>query len=191
MIATPDNYSLYDRNDFLKDKPKARDTHQPPTKDVVYRALEGGKPVPFTIGFRPIDPETNLCKWICYDIDKDGCKGTIYESNPRQAVDEIVKYLKDWYNLTGYIELSGSLDSYHVWTFIEPTNNELVKKFDKGFKKICNPAINQIIDKRVEDKTGHMIKMPYTINYKNGVRSKFIDGVDLHKIQPEKLPNIN
>ena len=32
-----------------------------------------------------------------------------------------------------------------------------------------------------------MIKLPYTINIENGVRSKFIDGIDISKIQPEKF----
>ncbi len=142
-----------------------------------------------TIGFRPVNPETNLCKWICYDIDKHSCEKTIYASNPRKAVDEIVNHLKEWYNLTGYIELSGSPDSYHVWIFIEPVDNEFALKFDQEFKKRCDPVINQTICKRVESGQGHMIKLPYTINIKNGVRSKFIDGIDIGEIDPEKLPN--
>ncbi len=115
---------------------------------------------------------------------------TIYASNPRKAVDEIVKHLKEWYNLTGYIELSGSPDSYHVWIFIEPVDNEIVLKFDKEFMEKCDPSINRSICKRVEKGQGHMIKLPYTINIKNGVRSKFIDGIDISKIQPEKFPNL-
>lgn len=187
FIARTDTFALYKAEDFGKQVVRAPETHQPPTKAIALRALKGGIPIPFTIGVRPVDPKTNLCKWICYDIDKHSCETTIYKSNPRQVVDEIVKRLKDWYGLTGYIELSGSPDSYHIWVFIEQTDYGLVKKFDESFKERCEPTINQAICKRVESGEGHMIKLPYTINFKNGVRSKFIDGVDIHKNQPEKL----
>jgi hypothetical protein len=187
FITRWDTYSLYNPKDAGKKSAKVPETYQPPTDDVLLRALE----LLITIGFRPVDPKKNLCKWICYDIDKHSCERTIYESNPRQVVDEIVNRLKKWYGLTGYIELSGSPDSYHIWIFINPTDYGLVKKFDDSFKERCEPTINQAICKRVEAGEGHMIKMPYTKNLKNGVRSKFIGGLDFHKIIPENLPNIN
>jgi len=62
-----------------------------------------------TIGIHQIDD--NKIKWLCYDIDKK------HTEDPRLLSDQIVKYLKEWYNLHGYIEPSGSPDSYHVWIF--------------------------------------------------------------------------
>lgn len=186
FIARTDTFSLYEAEDFGKQVVRAPETNRPPTDYDILQSLFGN----ITIGFRPVNPETNMCKWICYDVDKHSCEKTKYASNPRKAVDEIVKHLKEWYNLTGYIELSGSPDSYHVWIFIEPVDNEFVLKFDQEFKKRCDPVINQAICKRVESGQGHMIKLPYTINIKNGVRSKFIDGIDISKIQPEKLPKV-
>lgn len=185
FIARWDTYSLYPAN--YTGKEDVPQTYEPPTDDVILRALM----CHITIGFLPHDPKIKAgYKWICYDVDKKHCIGTIYESNPRKAVDEIVKNLKEWYNLTGYIELSGSPDGYHIWVFIEPTDRELVYKFDGDFKARCDPSLNKTIDKRVEKGNGRMIKLPYTINLKNGVRGKFVDGVDLHKIQLEKLPII-
>ncbi len=186
FVARTDTFSLYKAEDAGKEVVHTPETNQPPTDNDILRSLMGD----ITIGFRPVNPETNLCKWICYDIDKHSCEGTIYASNPRLAVDEIVNHHKEWYNLTGYIELSGSPDSYHVWIFIEPVDNEIVLKFDKEFMEKCDPSINRCICKRVEKGQGHMIKLPYTINIKNGVRSKFIDGIDISKIQPEKFPNL-
>jgi hypothetical protein len=183
FIARPDTFSLYDAADFGKQVVHAPETNRPPTDRDILQSLMGN----ITIGFRPVNPETNKCKWICYDVDKHSCEGTNYKANPRQAVDEIVKLLKKWYGLTGYIELSGSPNSYHVWVFIEPTDNEIVLKFDQEFKARCDTSINQAICKRVESGQGHMIKLPYTINIKNGVRSKFMDGIDISKIQPEKF----
>jgi hypothetical protein len=43
---------------------------------------------------------------------------------------------------------------------------------------------------RVESGQGQMIKLPYTINIKNGVRSKFIDGIDISKIEHEKIQKV-
>ncbi|OGH04305.1 MAG: hypothetical protein A2W22_02445 [Candidatus Levybacteria bacterium RBG_16_35_11] len=183
FIARTDTFSLYEAEDFGKQVVRAPETKRPPTDEDILQSLSGK----ITIGFRPVNPETNMCKWICYDIDKHSCEETIYKANPRQAVDEIIKLLKKWYALTGYIELSGSPDSYHIWVFIEPTDNDIVIKFDKEFWKRCDPSINKAICKRVETGQGHMIKLPYTINIKNDVRSKFMEGIDISKIQPEKF----
>lgn len=186
FVARWDTYSLYNLEDRGKETVRAPESSQPPTDDVILRCLMGD----ITIGFRPVDPETNICKWLCYDVDKHSCEGTVYAANPRDAVDEIVKRLNEWYNLTGYTELSGSPDSYHIWVFIEPIDYEIVLKFDESFKARCDPLINQAICKRIEKGDGRMIRMVYSINIKNGNRSRFIDGIDISKIQPEKLPII-
>lgn len=187
FIARWDTYNLYEPKDWLKEKPEAPQTKQPLTDDVILRALIGSGNPPTTIGFLPLDPKTGLYMWICYDVDKDSCERTIY-TNPRDAVDKIVKLLKEWYGLTGYVEESGSQDSYHVWIFIEPTDKEIVYRFDENFKNRCDHFLNQAFCKRVETGDGRMIRMVYSINYKNGKRSKFLG--DLHQIQPEKLPVI-
>ncbi len=184
FIARWDTFSLYPKD--YTGNGSVPETYQPPTDDDILRCLMGET----TIGFKPVNPETGIYKWICYDVDKHSCKNTIYESNPRNAVDEIVKRLKEWYGLTGYIELSGSPDSYHIWVFIEPVDKELVYIFDDSFKARCDPLINQAICCRVQHETGRMIRMVYSINLKNKNRSKFIDGIDISKIQPEKLPII-
>ncbi len=180
FIVRWDTYNLQDPKDPLK----FPDTKEPVADDVILRSLLGS----ITIGFRPVNPETNLCQWICYDIDKHSCEGTIYEANPVDAVNEIVKLFKEWYGLSAYPEHSGSPDSFHSWTFIQPTDNDIVWKFDQAFKSRCSSELNQAICKRVEKGEGHMIKLPYNVQLKNGVRSKFLG--DLHKIQSEKLPVI-
>lgn len=108
----------------------------------------------------------------------------------------MIKSLKEWYNLTGNLEKSGSVDSYHVWIFFEPIDNDLAFNFDQNFKGKIKAVLNSMgieinehsIDKCVQKGESGMIKLPYNIQLKNGVRSEFLG--DISKIQPERLPVI-
>ncbi len=106
----------------------------------------------------------------------------------------MIRKLKEWHGLTGYIEKSGSPDSYHVWIFIKPIDNDLAFNFDQDFKAKIKEVLNLMgieigehsIDRGVQKGESGMIKLPFNIQLKNGVRSEFIG--DLSKIQAERLP---
>jgi len=113
FINRDDRYSIQkvDATDPTKDS--FPDKIKTLTYDILVKSLKGE----ITIGTRPINPEDNTIKWIAWDVDKE------YNKDPRAIVDAIVKYLNEWYGLTGNIELSGSIDSYHIWIFIQKVNN--------------------------------------------------------------------
>ncbi len=138
-----------------------------------------------TIGIHQISKD-NKVKWLCYDFDK------IHIAEPKKLIDLFIKYLKEWYNLTGYIELSGSQESYHVWIFIEPIDSEIAINFHKTFmNKLKLKTITKGIEKGIakgEKGLGCMIKLPGNIQRKNNNRSELL--ADIFKIVPQKLPII-
>ncbi len=163
---------------------KFPDVKEPLTDPILLKSLLGG----ITIGIRAINPDDNTIKWICHDVDAE------YNKNPRLVADIMIKYLKEWYGLTGHLEKSGSPDNYHVWICLEPTNNDLAFVFDQSFKSRIKSVLNSMgveiqehsIDRGVQKGEGGMIKLPFNIQLKNNVRSEFLG--DISKIQPERLP---
>jgi len=153
------------------------------TIDTIKKSIKEDSDI--TIGIHQID--NNKIKWLCYDIDKK------HTPNPRLLVDQIVKYLKEWYNLHGHIEPSGSIDSYHVWIFTEPTDVNIAINFHKEFKnrlKLENIDIKPI-EKGISKGNkglGCMIKLPFNIQKKNNKRSELLS--DIFDIVPEKIPII-
>ena len=181
FINRYDRYSLQN-----PDAPeKFPDVKEPLTDPILLKSMLGS----ITIGTRAVDPQDNKIKWVCYDIDAD------HNENPRLVADTIIKYLKEWYNLTGILEKSGSPDSYHVWVILEKTDNEYAYQFDQSFKARIKTVLNSMgieteersIDRGVAKGEGYMIKLPFNKQLKNGVRSEFL--ADISKIQPEKLPS--
>lgn len=163
---------------------KFPDVKEPLTDYILLKGILGD----ITIGTRAINPNDNKIKWVCYDIDAD------HNENPRLVADTIIKYLKEWHSLTGYLEKSGSPDSYHVWIFILPIDNDLAYGFDLAFKARIKTVLNSMgieigehsIDRGVQKGESGMIKLPFNIQLKNDVRSEFLG--DISKIQPERLP---
>ncbi len=152
------------------------------TDAIILDSLEGLG----TIGIHQIGLD-NKVKWLCWDIDRK------HTAAPKLLAETLIKYLKDWYGLSSYLEKSGSPDSYHVWLFIEPVAFETAYAFNKIFldrlKALVNTkAIEKGISKGVKG-LGCMIKLPLNINRKNGIRSEFLG--DLAKIVPETLPALN
>ena len=155
--------------------------YQELTIDIIKNSITPDSSI--TIGIHQIGE--NKVKWLCYDIDKK------HTPDPKLLSDQIIKYLKEWYNLTGYIEPSGSPDSYHVWIFIEPTDTDIVVNFHKTFKNRLKSVGIDIkpIEKGISkgDKgLGCMIKLPFNIQRKSEKRSELI--ADILKIIPEKIP---
>jgi len=162
------------------------------TYDILKKSLEGK----ITIGTRPVNPDDNTIKWICWDIDID------HIDKPKIVADILVKCLKEWYGLTGYIEESGSINSFHVWIFLKLTDNNVAYEFDQEFRKRIQEKLTSMgisltdpkaIDRGVQLNEGGMIKLPFNIQNKEKRdhrfgRSRFIDGIELSKIQPEELP---
>ncbi len=180
FINRTDRYSVQD-----PDKPeKFPDIQENLTDAILLKSLVGS----ITIGTRSINPATGQIKWVCYDVDKN------HNAEPQLIVDTLVRCLKEWYNLTGYVEKSGSPQSFHVWVFLEAIDNEIANEFDKAFKARIKAVLNSMgvetlpesIDRGVQKGEGAMIKLPFNIQLKNGVRSEFLG--DISKIQPEKLP---
>ena len=157
--------------------------YQDLTLDIIKDSLD--KYSKITIGIHQI--YENKIKWICYDIDKK------HTSNPKLLSDQIIKYLKEWYNLTGYLEPSGSHDSYHVWIFIEPTYTDIAINFHKTFKnELKSVGIDtKAIEKGISEGSkglGCMIKLPFNIQRKSDKRSELL--ANIFNIVPEKIPVI-
>ncbi len=189
FVARTDRFSLYDNRDRGKSQPRVKDVEQELTDGIIGLHLLGS----ITIGVRPWNQRDYTGLWICYDIDKKDNDGNIIVNNPEETVDSIIDLLKEWYGLNGYPEMSGSEGSYHIWIFLKPTNYSKIMEFDQAFYERCEKEeqynyVNKVIQKRVEDDSGRMIKLPCGINIKNGVRSRFIDGIDISKIEPQELP---
>lgn len=163
---------------------KFPDVKEPLNDSILLKSMLGG----ITIGTRAVNPIDNKIKWICYDIDAK------HNEKPRLIADTLIKFFKEWHNLTGYLEESGSPDSYHVWIFIEPIDNDFAFEFDQTFKARIKAELNSMgieieehsIDRGVQKGESGMFKLPFNIQLKNGVRSEFIG--DILKIQPERLP---
>lgn len=163
---------------------KFPDVKEPLTDHILLKSMLGS----ISIGTRAVNPDDNKIKWICYDVDTD------HNENPRLVAETIIKCLKEWHGLTGYLEKSGSRDSYHVWVFIEPIDNDIAHEFDQAFKARIKAVLNSMdveirehsIDRGVQKGESGMIKLPFNIQLKNHVRSEFLS--DLSKIQLEKLP---
>lgn len=156
--------------------------YKPLTDSLILDSLAGK----ITIGIHQISSDGKV-KWLCYDFDKK------HILEPKKLVDSFLGYLREWYNLTGYIELSGSPESYHVWIFTAPTDFKIAYNFHNSFfEKLRSVGIaTKNIEKGISkgDKSlGTMIKLPLNINRKNGVRSEFLG--DLTKIMPETLPSL-
>ena len=187
IINRDDRYSIQnvDPNDPTKDT--FPDKKKTLTYGIIVKSLKGE----ITIGVRPVNPKNNTIKWVAWDMDKE------YNENPRVIADSLVRYLGEWYGLTGIIELSGSVDSYHVWIYIQPVDNKIAYDFDQNFRarlKSIGIGIDpKSIERGVQLGDGGMLKLPYNIQRKEkyghkGGRSRFVEGVDLSKIIPEKLP---
>lgn len=180
FINRYDRYSLQN-----PDSPeKFPDVKEPLSDAILLMSMLGS----ITIGTRAVDPENNKIKWVCWDIDAD------HNEKPRLVVDIMIKFLKEWHGLTGYLEKSGSPDSYHVWVFLEPVSNDIAFEFDQSFKARIKTILNSMgieisehsIDRGVQKGESGMLKLPFNIQLKNGVRSEFMG--DLSRIQPERLP---
>lgn len=182
FINRDDKYSLQNpTNGTFPDKNKTL------TLNILESSLEGE----ITIGTRPINPNNNTIKWIAWDIDKD------HNDNPKSVVNAMVQNLKEWYGLNGYIELSGSIDSYHVWVFLFPTDNNVAYRLDQDFRgrlRSIGIGVNpKSIERGVQLGDGGMFKLPFNIQNKEkygqkGGRSRFVEGVDISKIVPQNLP---
>jgi hypothetical protein len=156
------------------------------TIDIIKKSIDPNSDI--TIGIHQIN--NNKIKWLCYDIDKKHTPDT------KLLSDQIIKYLKEWYNLTGYLEPSGSPDSYHIWVFTEPTEVDIALNFHKVFKDrlkyLSNPKVNvKAIEKVISrgyKNLGCMIKLPFNIQRKTNIRSELL--TDILTIEPEKIPII-
>lgn len=158
--------------------------YQELTIDIIKESLSPDSNI--TIGIHQID--NNKVKWLCYDIDKK------HTPDPKSLSDQIVKYLKEWYNLHGYLEPSGSPDSYHVWVFTELTDVDIAINFHKTFKNglksvgVDVGAIEKGVSKG-EKGLGCMIKLPFNIQRKTNKRSKLL--ADISNIIPERIPIVS
>ena len=157
--------------------------YQELTIDIIKESLNPNSDI--TIGIHQID--NNKVKWLCYDIDKK------HTPDPKSLADQIIKYLLEWYNLHGHLEPSGSPDSYHVWIFTEPTDVDVAINFHKTFKnRLKSIGVDtRSIEKGVSrgDKgLGCMIKLPFNIQRKTGMRSEML--ANIFGITPEKIPII-
>jgi len=158
--------------------------YQELTIDAIKESLNPNSDI--TIGIHQID--NNKVKWLCYDIDKN------HTPDPKSLSGQIIKYLKEWYNLHGHLEPSGSPDSYHVWIFTEPTDVDVAINFHKDFKnRLKSTGIDiKPIEKGISrgDKgLGCMIKLPFNIQRKTNKRSELLS--DILTITIEKIPIIS
>lgn len=82
------------------------------------------------------------------------------------------------------IEASGSIDSYHVWIFLEECKSWTAYNFSRKLAKEANVKC-EIFPKQKKlsgGKYGNMVKLPFGVNRKNGNRSKLLND-DLQPIE--------
>jgi len=155
-------------------------------------------------------------KYIAFDID----------NHPGDEYDEYIDYkevgakicnkLYEKYNLTPIIELSGSPNSIHIWSFLKPTKASKVIAFGKHILSELGleDVVKEVFPKNHEDdisidNPGNFIKLPECRHRKySNKESKFLFPPDLskplegelkpsmtpelrlHEIKPAKLPKI-
>ncbi len=141
-----------------------------------------------TIGTYLLDHDS-MVKVFCYDIDDHARTGR----DCLGIAQKIKQYLKEKYNIEAYIEASGSLNSYHVWGFLQPTPASEVLKFGESVLQelgICDVEIFPKQSSVSEKGYGNLVKLPFGINRKSGNKSQFLNlnPDDLSKIEPSHLP---
>jgi len=145
---------------------------------VLEKHLDGS----LTVGVYQIEPKKNTVKWIVWDIDD--------RKDALSIANAIVKELKKD-DKTGYVEASGSPNSYHVWLFCEPVDTkdayaygrQIVEKL--GIEKV---EIFPKQEKIEEGGFGNLMKLPLGIHRRVGQRSRFIDDVNFELITPCTIP---
>jgi len=146
---------------------------------VLEKHLDGS----LTVGVYQIEPKKNTVKWIVWDIDD--CKDALGIANA------IVKELKND-KKSGYIEASGSPDSYHVWLFCEPVDAKDAYAYGRQIVERLGIENVEVFPKqeRIEEGGfGNLMKLPLGIHRRVGQRSRFIDDVNFELISPCTIPS--
>jgi len=146
---------------------------------VLEKHLDGS----LTVGVYQIKPKKNTVKWIVWDIDD--------RKDALSIANAIVKELKND-KKSGYIEASGSPDSYHVWLFCEPADAKDAYAYGRQIVERLGIEDVEVFPKqeRVEEGGfGNLMKLPLGIHRRVGQRSRFIDDVNFELITPCTIPS--
>jgi hypothetical protein len=155
--------------DIVKSKWVFKRRFKPITNELLLEHLKGN----VTIGSYTLNAD-NTVKWLCFDIEKT--------DDNKQAVKEVVAYLKDKHNIISYLEFSGGLDNemskrYHVWVFLKrPTQAKKVRAFGEyvrshlGLKIEVFPKNDTLSGKNL----GNLVKLPFGVSLKTGKRCEFV-----------------
>lgn len=152
----------------------------------------------------------NKVQWICFDVDAHPKDNDTEEDilkkqrNADHEKDVLCNFLSS-YKVPYLLEASGTPHSYHIWIFVKPVEAEKAKYFGQCVLKECGIKKMEVFPKQTKitkNGYGNLVKLPFAINRKNGLRSKlWIDGewkadfeeltVGAIDISPFKLPEVN
>lgn len=138
-----------------------------------------------TIGGYQIDNNTNLVKWLCFDVDahpkpeatKAEIKACIEEAEKQKGqLEEFLNKL----NIPFVLELSGREHSYHFWIFLKPVDASAAYAFGRdiirelGYKPNTDIEVFPKQEHINPDEFGNFVKLPLGI--KSGQKSKIMQG---------------
>jgi len=143
-----------------------------PVTDAVLDRHERGE---ITIGAYQLDKKDNVT-WGALDHDENT------QEDYKQAVREYQLLKEDGYGVILEKSGGGPLRA-HVWVLVpSPTPAGQMQAFLKDFCKRHNTSPHEIFPKQrtISDKQlGNLMKLPYGINRKNGVRSEVVEVANL------------
>jgi hypothetical protein len=149
----------------------------PLTDEVLLSHLQGNT----TVGVYQIEPEKNIVKWLCFDVDSkemaevEKLRDSIVKSN-FCAEDNIL------------VEDTGGR-GYHLWIFFDPPIPALVayyvgRKFEQVSKVNCEVFPKQ----KVVEAFGNLVKLPLGVHRKTGQRSTFASVSSLEEVARISVP---
>lgn len=122
----------------------------------------------YTLGAYHLDKD-NKVKWICIDLDahEKGCISENEYTNKRcesiNSLSQLCMFL-DNLEIPYKVEASGSVDSYHVWIFLEPVDAVIARQFGNDIVKECGIKGVELFPKQKTLQTkkgfGNLVKIP-------------------------------
>ena len=163
---------------YPKDGKKANTTVKTGITDDVVKAHMKGD---YCIGCHTTNPDSNLCKWGCNDIDSEKTDEKTQKEN-LEAAQMILNIMKEK-NVTGWINKSGGIGRYHVWNFCKPTDAMYVYNFLQEVRKEAGRRLNREIPGETYPKQpyispgsyGNWVKLPLGVHPTTQARCLLVD----------------
>ena len=111
-------------------------------------------------------------KWCCDDIDSHNG-----ETDTREQVGKVVEVLRN-YTIPFLLEASGSVDSYHIWVFLNRTSTYNAYRFIRQINSEAGVECEAFPKQKnlgKNNKFGNLVKLPVCFHNKSKSRSAFLD----------------